>query len=253
MPSDFNNNKNENNAFENKPNDPNQKKLNRNAILTSIVLALAVVIVATAVIISNRSKDPVELPPLDATDPPQTNTQKPTEAPTEPTTEPSTEKPNVSKPTDNKVPSFILPVSGVLSNVHDPDLQVFSPTMNDYRVHLGVDLVTKENAPVYAVADGKVSKIWVDTKMGYCIAIEHAGNCVTVYKNLAETLPTGISEGVNVRSGQLIATVGDSAMVEVASEPHLHFEVTVGDLSVDPLKYFDENTLSSIKKDTASE
>ncbi len=253
MPSDFKNNKNEKNAFENKPTEPNEKKLNRNAVLTAIVLALAVVIVATAVIVSNRSKDPVELPEFSESDPPQSNTQKPTETPTEPATEPSTEKPTISTPAGNKIPSFILPVSGVLSNTHDPDLQVFSPTMNDYRVHLGVDLVTKENAPVYTVADGKISKIWVDTKMGYCIAIEHSGDCVTIYKNLAETLPTGISEGATVRSGQLIATVGDSAMVEVASEPHLHFEVTVGDLSVDPLKYFDENTLSSIKKDTASE
>jgi murein DD-endopeptidase MepM/ murein hydrolase activator NlpD len=56
-----------------------------------------------------------------------------------------------------------------------------------------------------------------------------------------------------VRSGQLIATVGDSAMIEVAQEPHLHFEMTVSDLSVDPLKYFDETILESIKADTTHE
>ena len=125
--------------------------------------------------------------------------------------------------------------------------------MQDYRVHLGIDLSTKADAPVYAAADGKISKIWVDTLMGYCIAIKHSGDCVTVYKNLAETLPEGIAEGVSVRSGQLIATVGESAMVEVADEPHLHFEMTVGDLAVDPLEYFDEDALATIKKDTVVE
>ena len=141
----------------------------------------------------------------------------------------------------------------MLSSTHDPDVQVFSPTMNDYRVHLGVDLVTKESAPVYSAADGTVSKIWVDPLMGYCIAVSHSGDCVTVYKNLADTLPEGIAEGVTVRSGQLIATVGNSAMVEVASEPHLHFEMTVGDLAVDPLEYFDEAALESIKTDNTHE
>ena len=42
-------------------------------------------------------------------------------------------------------------------------------------------------------------------------------------------------------------------MVEVADEPHLHFEITVGDLAVDPLEYFDDNALESIKKDTSVE
>ena len=121
--------------------------------------------------------------------------------------------------------------------------------MQDYRVHLGIDIQTSENAPVYAAADGTVSKIWVDTLMGYCVAVKHSGNCVTVYKNLAATLPEGISEGASVRSGQLIATVGNSAMVEVADEPHLHFEMTVSDLAVDPLKYFDEETLKAIIKE----
>ena len=87
--------------------------------------------------------------------------------------------------------------------------------------------------------------------MGYCIAIKHSGNCYTIYKNLAKTLPDGIAEGVSVRAGQLIASVGDSAMVEVAEEPHLHFEMTVADLAVDPLKYFDDKTLESLKIDAS--
>ena len=154
---------------------------------------------------------------------------------------------------ENKLPSFVLPVSGTLSKQHNPDLQVYSTTLKDYRVHIGLDLVTEENAPVYAAADGSVKRIWKDALMGYCVAIEHSGECVTVYKNLGKTLPEGIAEGVSVRSGQLVATVGNSAMVEIAEEPHLHFEMTVGGLSVDPLEYYDDKALEALKLDSSYE
>ena len=248
MPSSFNDNNNK--GFSEKAKD---KRVTRTAILTFLALAAALIIIITAAIASNRTKEPSKLPEDNTQTERPTDTPKDTETPTEQPTEKPVEQPTGSTQVGNKIPSFILPVSGVLSNKHDPDLQVFSPTMNDYRVHLGIDLVTKENASVYAAADGKVSKIWVDPMMGYCLAITHSGNCVTIYKNLSDVLPAGITEGTSVRSGQLIATVGDSAMVEIASEPHLHFEMTVGDLAVDPLEYFDDSALESIQQDVSHE
>ncbi|MBP3369500.1 MAG: peptidoglycan DD-metalloendopeptidase family protein [Clostridia bacterium] len=244
-------------SFNNKPSfwqKLKNKKVNRSYVLTFLALAVALIVIIAASVSANRSKKQNETP--DNTDVKFTErpTDAPTETPTEPSeTEQSTNPPTNSSTTGSKIPSFILPVSGNLTAKHDPTMQVFSPTMQDYRVHLGVDISTKENAPVYAAADGKVSKIWVDTLMGYCIAIQHSGDCVTVYKNLAENLPEGIAEGVSVRSGQLIATVGESAMVEIADEPHLHFEMTVGELAVDPLEYFDDNALASIQKDNSVE
>ena len=111
---------------------------------------------------------------------------------------------------------------------------------------MGIDIATEEAAPVYAAADGTVSKIWKDELMGYCIALKHSGNSYTFYKNLSEDIPTGIKEGASVRSGQVIANVGDSALIEVAEEPHLHFEMTVADLAVDPLAYLNETALKSL-------
>lgn len=227
------------------------EKTRRSYILTAVALCLALVIITVTAVIANRSKEPTvpdttdtekSTIKLDETDK-DTESQKSTES-NKATQKPSGGSSNVS----SGLPSFSLPVSGTLTNKHDPELQVFSQTMNDYRVHLGIDIETAENAPVYAAADGKISKIWVDTLMGYCVAITHSGNCVTVYKNLSATLPEGIAEGASVRSGQLIATVGNSAMVEVADEPHLHFEMTVADLAVDPLEYFDEESLKAITK-----
>ncbi len=245
MPSSFNNN---NKGF---PNNSGNKKISRSTVLTLVALAIALITIIAAAVIANRTKEPTKLPDTPPVETPE-NT-KPSEEPSEEPTETPTKKPSGSAEAGNKLPSFSLPVSGTISSYHDPDLQVFSQTMQDYRVHLGIDLVTKENAPVYSAADGKISKIWVDPMMGYCMAISHSGNCVTVYKNLADVLPEGISEGVSVRAGQIIATVGESAMVEVGNEPHLHFEMTVGDLEVDPLEYFDETDLESIKTDSSHE
>ena len=226
--------------------------INRAAVVTVLILIVAVVVIVSVTLAANRTKD-VE-PPADHNTPSDTKPADPpaTQPPEDVKPPEDTQKP--SSPTvdvEDKLPSFILPVNGALSKKHDPKLQVYSTTMKDYRVHLGLDIVTTENAPVYAAADGTVSRVWKDTRMGYCIAVEHSGDCYTIYKNLSETLPEGIKEGASVRSGQLLATVGESAMVEVGEEPHLHFEMTVADLLVDPLQYFDDKALESLKLDAS--
>lgn len=227
-------------------------KVNRATVLTAVVLIAALAVIVSVTVANNRKKN-------NTPDAPDSTAQKVTTTAPEESIAPSTDAPATQAPesttgsaqVEDKLPSFILPVSGVLSAKHDPSLQVYSTTMNDYRVHLGVDIVTEANAPVYAAADGTVSKIWEDTLMGYCVAIKHSGDCYTIYKNLSETIPQGISEGSRVRAGQLIGSVGESAMIEVAEEPHLHFEMTVADLSVDPLEYFDDKSLESLKIDAS--
>lgn len=229
-------------------------KINRTAVVSACVLVVAVVIVCAVAISNNRTKDKT---PIDDNRPPVTEgTDKPS-TPQNTDKKPQTEKPTVdntptpSTPVDDSLPSFVLPVSGSLSKKHDASNQVFSDTMNDYRVHLGLDIVTEESASVYAAADGKIERIWEDVRMGNCIAIKHGGDCYTIYKNLSKTLPEGIAEGVSVRSGQLIACVGESAMIEIAEEPHLHFEMTVNNLSVDPLEYFDEDSIKTLNIDAS--
>ena len=250
-----------------KQKDEKNAKVNRATLLTFVGLTLAVGIIVVSGIVANRAKKKEESPkdntpitqlPEDTeTEDTGTNSNEPEDSATDTSDTPS----NVDTPTEpdgdeqveNKLPSFILPVSGSLNSKHDPTLQVFSPTMNDYRVHLGIDITTDASAPVYSAADGTVEKVWKDTLMGYCMAIKHSGDCYTIYKNLSETLPEGIAEGSKVRSGQLIATVGESAMIEIADEPHLHFEMTVSDLAVDPLEYFDEKALESLSIDASYE
>lgn len=158
-----------------------------------------------------------------------------------------------SQPTGNSTPTYTLPVSGKLFKDHDPTMQVYSATMGDYRVHLGVDLATEANAPVCAVAAGKVEKVWEDSLMGTCVAVSHEGDVLSVYKNLAKTLAEGIEAGATVKAGQQLGTVGDTAILEMADEPHLHLEMTVGGIAADPLDFFSKETVQTISKDTAFE
>ena len=146
-----------------------------------------------------------------------------------------------------------LPVTGKMFKGHDATIQVYSNTMGDYRVHLGVDIATAPEAPVYAAADGQVEKIWNDSMMGTCVAVTHKDETVSIYKNLAKDLAKNITVGAEVKQGQQLGNVGDTAVVEMADEPHLHFEVTVKGLSVDPLDFFSEEAAATLSKDDAFE
>ena len=217
-----------------------QVRVNRVVYLSAVVILLALAVVLAITAATNRAK----------------RTEEPTQTPgsiTEPIPQPSPDD-NKDQPTlKEEIPELSAPVSGKLSKAHSVDVQVFSETMKDYRVHLGIDILTEAGAQVFSVADGKVSKIWQDPMMGWCVAISHSGECVTVYKNLAKELAQGLADGVTVKKGQLLGQVGDTALMEIADEPHLHMEMTVKGLQVDPMDYFSQAVIASLSKDTAFE
>lgn len=216
----------------------------RAVCLTALILILAVSVLITVSVIANRAKK--QLP-----DETKNNTESTQE--TDAATKPPVTQPPETEPVDALPTSFTLPASGSLAKGHDATLQVFSNTMQDYRVHLGIDINTADGAPVHAAADGKIERIWEDVRYGQCVAISHSGGCVTVYKNLSLELPETVKTGARVSAGELIGAVGDTAMVEIADEPHLHFEMTVGGLAVDPLEYFDASALASLSVDDSYE
>ena len=231
-----------NNFFERMKNDKSVRAIT--IAVVAMLLILTAVIITT--VVANRADAPaVDDPysePAGVTDPKDETPEKPEDQ--------QPEKPETETET-NALPSrFLLPVSGVLQEKHDADMQVFSDTMKDYRVHLGIDIGTVENASVSAMADGVISQVWEDVSMGQCVAIAHSGDAYTIYKNLSSTLPEHIKVGVAVKAGDVIGTVGESAMVEVAEAPHLHLEMTVGGLLVDPTDYLDEDAMATLKEDT---
>ncbi|MBQ8716578.1 MAG: M23 family metallopeptidase, partial [Clostridia bacterium] len=76
------------------------------------------------------------------------------------------------------------------------------------------------------------------------------GNAYTIYKNLSVTLPDSVKVGAAVKAGDVIGTIGESAMVEIADEPHLHLEMTVNGLQVDPTDYLDADAMATLGEDT---
>ena len=138
----------------------------------------------------------------------------------------------------NELPTFVLPVTGEISIDFSDTVPVFSQTMNDYRTHLGVDIKASLGSDVIAVADGTVTNVWEDPFMGTCVSIEHSGNAVSIYKNLDPTVKENIIIGASVKGGDIIGAIGESAMNEIAEEPHLHYELKVDNKNVDPKGFF---------------
>ncbi len=212
--------------------------------VTIMLLVLTAIIIMT--VVANRATTE-KLPPDDSA---QVGVQDPSDQTPDETPEDPTPAPDDSQTGADVLPErFLLPVSGVMQQKHDNALQVFSPTMGDYRVHLGIDIGTVAGASVSAMADGTITQIWEDVRMGQCVAVKHGGDCYTVYKNLSLELPEGVVVGAGVKAGDVIGTVGDTAMVEVAEEPHLHLEMTVGGLQVNPLDYLDEDAKATLNED----
>jgi murein DD-endopeptidase MepM/ murein hydrolase activator NlpD len=218
------------------------------AITIAVMLLVLTAIIITTVIANRAAKElmpPVQDIPAGVTDPDDTQ-----QTPQGPTPD-STPQPAPDDTQTDALPArFLLPVSGVMQKKHSADLQVFSDTMGDYRVHLGIDIGTVAGANVSAMADGTVAQVWEDFYMGQCIAVAHSGNAYTIYKNLSAELPEGIEVGAAVKAGDVIGTVGESAMIEIAEAPHLHVEMTVGGLQVDPTEYLDEDAKATLNEDT---
>lgn len=166
---------------------------------------------------------------------PADTADKPTDAPVSD----DPENPDVaagSTPEDI-LPDFIAPVSGALAKAHSTEVPVYSLTMDDYRTHTGVDIAAEIGTPVRAAASGTVTEVWDDPMMGKCLRIEHAGGAVSIYKNLAPEIPAGIAAGAAVSTGAVIGAVGESALIETAESAHLHYELYVDGISVNPADF----------------
>lgn len=153
---------------------------------------------------------------------------------------------------EEKPTVFSAPLSGVVSKYHDSAAPVYSITMNDWRVHQGIDVAATLGDGVKATAAGVVKSIWQDAFMGHCVSIDHGNGVVSIYKNLAEALVEGVAVGKELEAGEVFAAVGESACIESADAPHLHFEMEVDGKQVDPLSYISEESYeASLKGDTA--
>ena len=140
--------------------------------------------------------------------------------------------------------SFIAPTAGKVVKEHSLEMPVFSVTLGEWRVHTGIDISCDEGAGVFASESGVVSAIYCDPMLGYTVEITHRGDLKTRYSNLASDLGS-LKVGDEVAVGDKIGVVGDSSVSELAEEPHLHFEVLLKQVKVNPLDYINEESKKS--------
>ena len=210
-------------------------------LVIALILCLGAAIagIAASVTSGRRAK------PVGGTDTPAVTTGSETAPVTE------GQKDAAAKPED-AIPTFSAPLTGRIFRAHDLTVPVYSVTLDEYRVHNGVDILSEAGSDVKAMASGIVTEISDHPLLGHSVAVLHAGNLVSVYRNLMPEEIDGLTVGASVNAGQVIGHVGDSALVECCDEPHLHLEMTLSGVSVDPLDYVPEESIAASLTDDAA-
>lgn len=134
---------------------------------------------------------------------------------------------------------YIKPLNGYVSKMHKPNTAEYSVAMNDYRTHTGIDIDSEIGANVKAIANGFISEIRNDPLMGTTVVISHADGINSIYSNLQSSLPQYIKEGEQVKVGEVIGGVGETALIEMAEVSHLHFEMMKDGEYVDPFDFIE--------------
>lgn len=129
---------------------------------------------------------------------------------------------------------FIRPVEGEVINPFSNGELVKSKTLMEWRTHDGVDFKSEPNTPVKAVAAGKVKDISEDSMWGVCVVIEHQNNIESMYFGLKPNVP--LKKGADVKSGEIVGYVGNTAEIELALDSHLHFAMKQEGQWIDPMK-----------------
>lgn len=134
-----------------------------------------------------------------------------------------------------KDPSFNYPVEGEIIQNYAKEQLVYSQTLGEWITHEGIDIKANKTAVINASADGKVKYIKNDPRYGLTVIMEHANGFSSVYSNLLTA--EFVSVGEELKAGQPIGTVGNTAAFEILDEPHLHFEILKEGEAVDPNMY----------------
>jgi murein DD-endopeptidase MepM/ murein hydrolase activator NlpD len=113
------------------------------------------------------------------------------------------------------------------------------PVLGGRRQHRGVDLAMPTGTPVYATADGMVSKAEWFSSYGLYISLEHGAQIQTRYGHLSRL---AVAAGEPVKKGDLIGYVGSTGR---STGPHLHYEVRIAGTAVNPVPYMQGNVRSA--------
>lgn len=118
---------------------------------------------------------------------------------------------------------FEKPISTEILRPFSLNELIYSPTLNEWNIHVGTDFKAKLGDEVKSIQSGIVKTISSNDKYGEYIIIEHTNGYESLYANI--TVLDALKEGIKVEQGQLIGYVAESFGFEVLDETHLHFEL----------------------------
>ena len=210
-----------------------------------IVLALCIAVIGISAVSIALNSDGGKAPELD----PGLSLSNPTEQPaTPPVITPTPEvKTNVEQDKDAVVSTWksdetyeqpaawVWPVMGEIERKYAVETLAYDVTMKDWRTHDGIDVLADKGTVVRAASDGTVESITQDDLYGTTVTIDHGNGLKSTYSNLADK-PT-IKQGDTVSSGDVIGSVGATALCEVGQGSHVHIAMSKDGNSVDPTEY----------------
>ncbi len=106
-----------------------------------------------------------------------------------------------------------------------------SPFTGAKEFHQGIDIATRRDTPIVAPADGTVTFVGRKGRLGKSMVIDHGNGMLTRYGHVNKYL---VKRGTHVKRGEKIALVGNTGR---STAPHLHYEVHLNGLPVNPKKH----------------
>ncbi len=107
-----------------------------------------------------------------------------------------------------------------------------NPVSGIWKRHTGTDIGAAYGTSIVAANSGTVTLAGWNSGYGNCVIIDHGGGRATLYAHMSAY---SVSAGQSVQRGQHIGNVGSTGN---STGPHLHFEVLINGVAVDPMQYF---------------
>lgn len=109
----------------------------------------------------------------------------------------------------------------------------YSKTLDLWEIHKGLDISAKNGAEVKSLLDGKVVSIFKDDQHGVSVKIKSDNDTIVVYSNLSKE--TKVKKDQDIKSGEVLGTVGNTGEIESQDESHIHVETFKGKDYIDPM------------------
>ncbi|MBE7012271.1 MAG: hypothetical protein E7415_06320 [Ruminococcaceae bacterium] len=110
--------------------------------------------------------------------------------------------------------------------------QRVNPVTGVLRPHTGTDIGAQYGAQIIAAASGTVKFAAWNGGYGNCVIIDHGGGVSTLYAHMSSI---SVSAGQYIEAGGQVGKVGSTGN---STGPHLHFEVIINGVAVNPMQYF---------------